>query len=79
MVASLAKTKALDKLGKGKASSNEEKEKGIPLAPSQKDLRPWYSEKAREPDIAGDEKDRYVPPYILLLHRIRLQLYMCLY
>lgn len=35
-----------------------ETEKGVPLAPSAKDLNPWYSDKARNRgQIADDEQD----------------------
>lgn len=35
-----------------------EAEKGHPLAPSAKDLNPWYSDKARDRgQMAEDEKD----------------------
>lgn len=37
-----------------------ETEKGIPLAPSAKDLKPWYSEGAREPVEEVQDEKRYV-------------------
>ena len=35
-----------------------ETEKGVPLAPSAKDLKPWYSERTREPveDVQDDKR-----------------------
>lgn len=70
MVASLTKTRALEKVGKGKAA--EEAEKGIPLAPSQKDLRPWYSEKEIKNSVDDvGEKERFVVVFkYLALERV---------
>jgi len=38
----------------------DETEKGVPLAPSAKDLKPWYSERTREPteDVQDDKRKR---------------------
>ncbi|KAK0465052.1 uncharacterized protein EV420DRAFT_935726 [Desarmillaria tabescens] len=39
-----------------KKAEPKETDKGVPLAPSAKDLRPWYSERNRDRDnVAGDE------------------------
>lgn len=41
-----------------KKTAPSEAEKGIALAPSAKDLNPWYSDKARDRgQIAEDEQD----------------------
>ncbi|KAF8439307.1 hypothetical protein L210DRAFT_3480679 [Boletus edulis BED1] len=41
-----------------KKTSPSEAEKGVPLAPSAKDLNPWYSDKARDRgQLVEDEKD----------------------
>jgi len=38
-----------------------ETEKGVPLAPSEKDLKPWYSEKGKGRTLDEMDKDmRYV-------------------
>ncbi|EJD06710.1 uncharacterized protein FOMMEDRAFT_165430 [Fomitiporia mediterranea MF3/22] len=59
MVASaLATSKALQKLGKEKTKEAAELEKGIPLAPSAKDLKPWYSEKKKVDDGPVDDLER---------------------
>jgi len=40
-----------------KNTAQSEAEKGVPLAPSAKDLRPWYSERDKEKESAEDEKN----------------------
>ena len=35
----------------------DESEKGVPLAPLAKDLKPWYSERAREQPAAEEVQD----------------------
>jgi len=40
-----------------KKTAQSEAEKGVPLAPSAKDLRPWYSEHDKEKESAEDEKN----------------------
>ena len=63
MASSISKSLALEKLAKGKGKATEETEKGIPLAPSKKDLKPWYvASRSRldsdeeTGDAEGDEK-----------------------
>lgn len=56
MTAALQRSREIEKAAKGKVKSKgptEETEKGIALAPSAKDLNPWYSAKEIDP-----EKDR---------------------
>jgi len=38
-------------------SSTEETEKGFPLAPSQKDLNPWYSERSNKQTRELEDED----------------------
>ena len=46
-----------------KKATPAETEKGVPLAPSAKDLKPWYSERTREPaEEVEDEKRCVCPP-----------------
>ena len=40
-----------------------ETEKGVPLAPSAKDLKPWYSERNRESAEEVQDEKRYVSAY----------------
>ncbi|KIK82090.1 hypothetical protein PAXRUDRAFT_832419 [Paxillus rubicundulus Ve08.2h10] len=41
-----------------KKTGSSEAEKGVPLAPSAKDLNPWYSDKARDHNVSADnDKD----------------------
>ena len=49
----------LEKKGKGK-EGNEATDKGIPLAPSAKDLKPWYSERKKDKITEGilDDEQR---------------------
>ena len=54
----LATSKELQKLGKAKSKEAAETEKGIPLAPSKKDLKPWYSERKKKDDGPVDETER---------------------
>ena len=56
----LATSRELQKLGKAKAKETAETEKGIPLAPSAKDLKPWYSEKRKDDEVPADDLERYV-------------------
>ena len=37
-----------------------ETEKGVPLAPSAKDLKPWYSERTQEKPAEEQDEKRYV-------------------
>lgn len=54
---------ASTKLAKASKDSKEkEDEKGIPLAPSKKDLKPWYSEREMDPEKGRDEDRRYFSP-----------------
>lgn len=39
-----------------KKTTQSETEKGVPLAPSAKDLKPWYSERDKEKEYPEDEK-----------------------
>ncbi|KAI5119458.1 hypothetical protein M0805_008394, partial [Coniferiporia weirii] len=58
ITAALTKSRELDKLAKGKGRESAETEKGFPLAPSAKDLKPWYSEKVRDPEKNEDDGRR---------------------
>ncbi len=49
-----------EKLARGKGKAAEEDEKGFPLAPSAKDLNPWYSAKRVDPDGEWDDEKRCV-------------------
>ena len=51
---------------KGAGQPPVESEKGIALAPSAKDLNPWYSEKDPEGSRETDEDKRYVPRCIFV-------------
>lgn len=55
MASTLSKSLALEKLAKGKGKAAEETEKGIPLAPSKKDLKPWYV--ASRSRLGSDDAD----------------------
>ena len=46
---------------KGASQPPAESEKGVALAPSAKDLNPWYSEKDPERSRETDEDKRCVP------------------
>ncbi|KAH8118095.1 hypothetical protein DFH11DRAFT_1572263 [Phellopilus nigrolimitatus] len=54
----LTKTRELDKLGKKNGKDKMETEKGVPLAPSAKDLKPWYSEKSKDSEEGKDDERR---------------------
>ena len=58
MSAALAASSKLTK--SGKATTEKEEEKGIPLAPSKKDLKPWYSERDMDPEKGRNEDRMYV-------------------
>ena len=49
----------LDKLAKGKGKLDET-EKGFPLAPSAKDLKPWYSSTKGDPEEDMSDDKRFV-------------------
>jgi hypothetical protein len=40
-----------------KKATPDESEKGVPLAPSAKDLKPWYSERTREQPAVEEVQD----------------------
>lgn len=49
---------------KAKAAASET-EKGVPLAPSAKDMKPWYSdEKSREPGSSDLPEDKKYVSYL---------------
>ncbi|KAL5525838.1 hypothetical protein ACEPAG_7175 [Sanghuangporus baumii] len=54
----LATSRELQKLGKAKTKEAAELEKGIPLAPNKKDLKPWYSERKKNDDGPVDDSKR---------------------
>ena len=49
-----------------KKAAPAETEKGVPLAPLAKDLKPWYSERTREPAEEVQDDKRYFFPKRLL-------------
>ena len=53
MAAAIQMAKRIDK---GKAKEKVEDEKGIPLAPAEKDLKPWYSDKEETHNKMDDVK-----------------------
>ena len=48
----------MDKIAKGKGKASET-EKGIPLAPNEKDLKPWYSSKSSDTEKGVSDERRY--------------------
>lgn len=55
-----------------KKTTQLETEKGVPLAPSAKDLNPWYSERDKGKEHEEDEKSkrlRYAVHTVPALHR----------
>ncbi len=58
----IQRSREADKLAKrgGKDGKAQEDEKGIPLAPSAKDLKPWYSSKDINPEKQTDDDRRFV-------------------
>ncbi|TDL15187.1 hypothetical protein BD410DRAFT_778281 [Rickenella mellea] len=57
VMSAIQRSKEADKLVKGKGKAVET-EKGVPLAPSEKDLKPWYSAKDLEKGKEMDDQKR---------------------